>query len=471
MKKQITLFFAVLFLFTVQDSFSQTSIFSKIKKKQHVLVPKSKLKAGKVALLCDSAHYYSYSETGDSTLKRRTIYTYDKDGNLIADILHILHGTKWEDTLKNEYINKNINISEGIEYRWDIQKQSWINNSKTSYNYTNNDYNIETIVKKWDTVKNVWINTLKEFYKLDTYGNDTLSEKYLWNETDAKWVIDERESITYNADEKMIRDKTYSNNFSTGSLDGITNTEYHYDKNKRLTGFNEYIWDKNKKDWVIHSKEELNFKSDSLSATSDISVYSSSADVWTVVAKEEYTFDAKGNPIHTIQKEWDAFSFSWQTSGRVDKTFDSNGEQISFKFYDYLNDYYGSNGWILNFNSNNLIDSNASLTWDYDNSKWTNSELFLFYNSNHEVAEVTGIDEKNDDINIYPNPTNDKVTVSLNSDNTRIAIYDSFGTLISVQQTTVNRTVISLATFQSGIYNMIVTTGETQITKKIIVEK
>ncbi len=102
----------------------------------------------------------------------------------------------------------------------------------------------------------------------------------------------------------------------------------------------------------------------------------------------------------------------------------------------------------------------------------------MIWGFNH--ASTIGIEKyiNNDiDFNIYPNPTNDNIDLSINlkeSKNVEILIYNSFGAVVLNQnqgKISGNQNIkLNLSTLSKGIYYMNVKAGEKSIAKKLVIQ-
>ncbi len=96
-----------------------------------------------------------------------------------------------------------------------------------------------------------------------------------------------------------------------------------------------------------------------------------------------------------------------------------------------------------------------------------------------DMLSIIGVEELNEvvDVNLYPNPVEDQLTVEMNSSanfDANIAVKDILGKVVyqtsrSVKKGT-NRVEIDANRLQSGVYLVNITSGDSKITKKIIVK-
>ena len=103
---------------------------------------------------------------------------------------------------------------------------------------------------------------------------------------------------------------------------------------------------------------------------------------------------------------------------------------------------------------------------------YSDSEINLSF-SDKECDYIVGVDEisSQGSINIYPNPANDNITISLTADYNSIEIYDSFGRKVNGQQSTVNSQQVidvDISSYPSGLYLVVVKNGTDRYYKRIV---
>jgi len=94
---------------------------------------------------------------------------------------------------------------------------------------------------------------------------------------------------------------------------------------------------------------------------------------------------------------------------------------------------------------------------------------------NAESKEITqlllsGVDEVNNQISIYPNPISDKMKIQ-NAENSNIEIYDILGKLVYTQNKLSSNEVIDLSDLQVGTYTVKCINETKVITKKIVISR
>lgn len=88
------------------------------------------------------------------------------------------------------------------------------------------------------------------------------------------------------------------------------------------------------------------------------------------------------------------------------------------------------------------------------------------------VDLCTGINQhaNDEEMIVYPNPTNGTITISGVEAYTSVAIYNMLGEIIHTQANSSDKTEIDLAAFPAGVYFLQVTSGNGFVTKKIVKE-
>ena len=128
----------------------------------------------------------------------------------------------------------------------------------------------------------------------------------------------------------------------------------------------------------------------------------------------------------------------------------------------------GNNQNFLNFN----VTNNPNLTCinvddvTYSNNNWTNIDTQHYFSTNCSVP--TSVQEIINTISLYPNPTSEEITISINNFNGNIQteIYNLIGNRLQIS----NETTISLLGYARGIYLLKVSYGDRAEEVKVIKE-
>jgi len=96
----------------------------------------------------------------------------------------------------------------------------------------------------------------------------------------------------------------------------------------------------------------------------------------------------------------------------------------------------------------------------------------FMYLDNLKLTGATGIEDQQgqNEISVYPNPTNGNFTMELTAGNGEFQIFNVLGEKVLESQVTGLRSEVDLGNNPSGVYFIVVKTGEGSVTKKIVKE-
>ncbi|RKR10221.1 putative secreted protein (Por secretion system target) [Flavobacterium sp. 90] len=92
-----------------------------------------------------------------------------------------------------------------------------------------------------------------------------------------------------------------------------------------------------------------------------------------------------------------------------------------------------------------------------------------FYLPETKNLSTGDFDVEKSTVTLYPNPSNDKFTVSA-PENSIVSVISAEGKIILEQKTTTENTEINLANYSSGLYLIKITNGNKSITKKVLLK-
>ena len=89
------------------------------------------------------------------------------------------------------------------------------------------------------------------------------------------------------------------------------------------------------------------------------------------------------------------------------------------------------------------------------------------------LPAVAGLNEVNNEITIYPNPTNDRLNISLSqqSSSTTIQLFDITGRIVKNVNTLNNINQIDVSDLCNGLYFINISNQEINVSRKIIIDK
>jgi hypothetical protein len=73
------------------------------------------------------------------------------------------------------------------------QTSSWVNSSRTTYDYDANGYKLSEVVESW--VVNGWVNNTKKMFNYDPDGNELIEALQTWQSN--AWYYNDKRTFTY----------------------------------------------------------------------------------------------------------------------------------------------------------------------------------------------------------------------------------------------------------------------------------
>ncbi len=176
---------------------------------------------------------------------------------------------------------------------------------------------------------------------------------------------------------------------------------------------------------------------------------------WETLSKKTSSYDSFGNKLNTITEQW--INNSWEVNNKLTYAYDSYGNSIDGKQEKWQN-----SNWILYSNFIDVFSSKNSIYMAY-----------AAHYTAHFTSFTTGITKNNDDsiLSIYPNPANDKITISKNNIN-HISIFDIHSKeVISIDGNQKENSInVNVSSLSKGIYFVQIKTNNGVINKKIVIE-
>jgi subtilisin-like proprotein convertase family protein len=163
---------------------------------------------------------YVYDYTGSGWINTKQIlYTYNAvNNNLIFESSKVLDGGVFIDETRTTYeYDDNNNRDYFIEERWDKFEQVWVNSLMWMDDFDDNNNRWRVIIKHWPHDGNDWVNNSIAFYTYDEETNNLLMiSGNNWDEEISGWGERiQRNTYTYDADNNrtiMEIDEKYDSN-------------------------------------------------------------------------------------------------------------------------------------------------------------------------------------------------------------------------------------------------------------------
>jgi len=372
--------------------------------------------------ILDSTYYYTRdSDTSNWTLNDRRVFRYDRSGNLLtAEIPYYFPcDFRCQRNTIGEYIyNANGDLKQLIFSWWEHSTNGWERDEIRKYTYDESE-NVKGEIRyqcyfEPDTI--IMGKSDSIVFKYNLKENITEIVHYIW---DSEWEIHGREINKYDAKGNQTEHISYC--------------------------WNSEIIDWEKEDqWVskfdINGNETEHIKyrnSDSIGYRREVNIY-----------------DANGNRAESFEYSWKSDINDWESQRRLIYNYDIKGNLIESLIY------YPRSGlieWRLESRTVYLYDNNGNMDgkfdydWDFEKDEWILKSRFEAYWS--ELATSLNIINENLKCLIYPNPTNNFLTVETdNLETLTTEIYSLNGNRLFYEEMEGPIFNIDLYSFQKGIY-------------------
>lgn len=285
--------------------------------------------------------------------------------------------------------------------------------SKLEMKYNSQSQEIIRTRYSWNTSNSKWEYYARytNFYK----QNGTLDTLYTenWDKNTSKFVLSQKEWFVYNSNQQVIEHWTSKYdanakawNFSWlefkayNSKGNITSyrkqgmhfvqkvwintdlVEYDYNSEDKTSSIKSYNWNSMSNTWDYSFRENFVYSSNSYYSVSES--YDKNTSKWVGSWKTTYVLLPDGWPAEIITQKWDVNSSAW------------------------VNQY--KQGW--DYNSNGYGIYRLSFTWDAAGSKWKAGSKGKYY---YEASASTRYFASSDQIQLYPNPASENLSVKLNN--------------------------------------------------------
>ena len=191
---------------------------------------------------------------------------------------------------------------------------------------------------------------------------------------------------------------------------------------------------------------------------------------WIGSGRYVFAYDANGNQTERVYYEWDSETNDWIGYSRHIYFYDTNGNQTEEVYYYWdseTNDWIGSGRYVFAYDANGNQTELVSYEWDSEINDWINAYKSVYYWS--ELTTTIGTSSEYQECIIYPNPTNEILTIQTNKGgHYSIEITSLNGQLIYSTNMDGTSHQINLSSFQKGVYFVTVRSADLVTTEKII---
>jgi hypothetical protein len=360
------------------------------------------------AVALDSVEYFQVSD-GEEFFDSKDVFTYDKDGNnLLYSEFSLMEDETIAETSHEEYqYGEDGRIAVAYSMEYDEEQGELINDLKMEF-YFNDKNLIDSIALYFFDPEFEKFEYAGEFifnYNEKDQPTTTIAQFDLGG---GKMVMSKIER-EYNEDSNLGFVSEFEADFSTGELRLALTTELSYTESKQVSQTVNTTWDddeneyKSKTDFIYNGTNEL----------------------------IEYI------DLNLIDGEWVKFSKSILT-------FNAGGNDIYWPVMFYLN--MGSENYMFEILDNiSVIETQFwnDGSWGDINYKEAYHYSGLVGTNDNEMASL--------ELSIFPNPANEKITVSFKEKQLQYSISDISGKVVQ-KGVVFNGQSIDISTLETGIY-------------------
>lgn len=331
---------------------------------------------------------------------------------------------------------------------------AWGNISKTTFSYNSSDDVTGVLNKFW--MDTAWTDFANVIYSYDVDGNNNEMTSQMW--AGGSWMDASTTTNTYNSDD-LITSSVTVNNLMSVNTGRIT---YTYDADNNNTETVVESWDLGTSAWINGSKMTATFNADNLVTESVQQVWDNA---WVNQVKSINTYNASNLISEAISQVWNGTS--WEDGTKVVQSYDANDMNTGSESFSWDGSSWELVGnAIPTYNSADLLYQMVSQVEDSAGVISNSIRMTFTYTNGVGLTEMNGVE-----VNIYPNPTSDFVSIELENDGyTQIILSNMEGKTVHLSTTSTSTSTIDIRELAQGVYNLnIVKNGRTisrQIVKK-----
>lgn len=301
--------------------------------------------------LLDSVYNYRWF-FGDWFVNSREIYAYDEQGNEIEVTAYerAFGATDWQPAvrLEREWTEAGQLATRRL-YAWDISIEDWRSISRIDYAYDSEGRRVEQINYsavpgpdpnawqperrfvtvfddmgrieeelgyEWEVSIEDWKGFERTEYSYSTEAGESLVETtgYVFNSFFEEWVPSFRETLAYDADERLLsrtREVWENDQFVNDRL-----TLWTYGEGSGALEFEAFDWDTVAEDWQPASLQTFERNSEGLVIAFVAFNWNAAEEDWVPFLKDSIAYNEQGNILETIRSFWNGGMGDWEPSQR-----------------------------------------------------------------------------------------------------------------------------------------------------------
>jgi hypothetical protein len=255
---------------------------------------------------------------------------------------------------------------------------------------------------------------------IDSYSQNILTElTEIWS--GGNWQNYYKQSNTYDGSGYLINNISQIWDLPTSSWENYNQSNYTNNANGTANIIIKQTWNPVTSSWNNSQRITNTYNASNDILTSITEEWTGG--IWQNFSKDSNTYDGSGYLINKIFQTWDLLTSSWKNFNQSNYTNNANGTA-------------------------NIV---VYQTWDSGTSSWNNSSRITYtYGSSAAVNELIAFNN----LLLYPNPTDGKLTLVSNGLNDIIEYYitDVAGRIIEKIEIKSDVSYLDISNYKTGVY-------------------
>ncbi len=176
--------------------------------------------------------------TNDFDTVTRATNTYDSENRITEFILELWNAStmQWDNSARVTFDYDGDNLLESFSYNW--VDNLWQPDTRTNAGYNDNDI-AESITERYIPETGTWVNETRSMYQ---YNNDGLLELFIEQIWENAWVTDREVTSEYNANQLLSVSTIVERDIISGNLVNNRRTTFTYNAFERPIEEEQEIW-------------------------------------------------------------------------------------------------------------------------------------------------------------------------------------------------------------------------------------
>ncbi|MEZ4700458.1 MAG: T9SS type A sorting domain-containing protein [Rhodothermales bacterium] len=353
------------------------------------------------------------------------------DGDLTSIVDQEWTGVAWVDTARVLLTYSDSDFpSEWISQMWNGTE--WVNEFRAEFTFENGN-EASFLFQTWDGTD--WVNETRGLSTFSPDGLETSSLSEVWDADAGEWMNLSQSTTTY--DEGALESVTTTQFWDNGVWMNASRTTTQLDDQRREIEIVSETWNDTDEVWESFQSTQTEWSTDGLTATATTKFVFDGIEFNST--RITTTYDAIGNVLQEVYEVADFISGDFTPSSRTTYAYDGVGNdiQVLTELWDSM-----ASEWVNEELETNVFDGDNDITesiwqvWSEDvagkqgAAGWLNDSRSLYNYGTSTAREGVPGGFAVSAIDLFPNPTRDRVTVDVTMANPGyllVEVYDLLG--------------------------------------------